>query len=133
MAKSSILAGFNNHFDEFMEDLLRIFPDDVDILSSQQKFKMLRKANPKLLIGIWYQYVVEKYKDKIDEGDIHFFMDKDYTLDLTNIDNPDKVIEGIDRLRDPIKRMGDSDRAKTMKYLQNLKKLAEMYFEGRRE
>lgn len=128
MAKTSVLTAFNNHFDEFVCDLVRIFPDDADILSSQTKFRLLRKTNPRLMIIIWYKYVVEKYTAEIDRGDINFFMEKDYSMDLTNIENPDRVIEGIDRLREPVKRMTDSDREKSMKYMQNLKKLAELYF-----
>jgi hypothetical protein len=128
MARVSILSAFNNHFDEFVADLLRIFPEDKDILASQYKFALLRKANPRILVSIWYTYVVEPYKAQIDLGDIRFFTEKDYSMDLTNIENPEKVIEGIDRLRDPIKRMAAPDLAKAMRYLQNLKKLAELYF-----
>ena len=133
MAASSkiktVLTGFNNHFDEFVADLVRIFPNDADILGSQTKFRMLRKANPKILINAWYQYAVQKYKDQIDEGDICFFMNKDYSDDVVDMENKAQVVEAINRLRDPIRRMNEDDRIKTMKYLKNLKQLSEMYYQ----
>lgn len=127
MASSTILNGFNNHFMEFVEDIMRIFPNDVDILSAKNSFSLIRKANPKLIIKIWQSYVVDKYSAEIDSGDISFFLDKDYGEDLTRAQNSDQIIAAIDRLRNPVKMMTSDEQAKTMKYIQNLKKLCVMY------
>ena len=80
-----------------------------------------------MVVKIWQKYIVDKYGDKFDSNDISFFIEKDYNEDLTNTDQPTKIMESIDRLRDPIKNMNLSDQSKTMKYLQNLKKLCCMY------
>ena len=127
MASSTILNGFNNHFMEFVEDIMRIFPNDVDILSAKNSFTLIRKANPKLIIKIWQSYVVDKYSREIDDGDIRFFLDKDYGEDLTRAQNSDQIIAAIDRLRNPVKMMSPDEQGKTMKYIQNLKKLCVMY------
>uniref|UniRef100_A0A6C0DH26 Uncharacterized protein n=1 Tax=viral metagenome TaxID=1070528 RepID=A0A6C0DH26_9ZZZZ len=127
MASSTILNGFNNHFMEFVEDIIRIFPNDVDILSAKNSFILIRKANPKLIIRIWKSYVVDKYTSQIDSSDISFFLDKDYGEDLTNAQNSAQIIDAINRLRNPVKMMTPDEQAKTMKYIQNLKKLCIMY------
>ncbi len=127
MASSSVLNGFNNHFMEFVEDIIRIFPNDVDIASAKNSFTLIRKANPKLIIKIWKSYVVDKYAAQIDADDIRFFLDKDYGEDLTNAQNSAQIIEAINRLRNPVKMMTPDEQAKTMKYIQNLKKLCLMY------
>lgn len=127
MALSSILNGFNNHFIELVEDIIRIFPNDVDILSAKNSFTLIRRANPKLIIKIWKRYVVDKYSEKIDAGDISFFLDKDYGEDLTNAQNSSQIIEAINRLRNPVKMMTPNEQAKTIKYIQNLKKLCLIY------
>ena len=80
-----------------------------------------------MIIKIWNTHVVEKYKDIIDNGDIRFFIDKDYANDLTNADNSDKIMEAINRLRNPVKLMMPQDQQKVMKYIQNLKKLSTIY------
>lgn len=124
---SVILTAFNDHFMEFVSDINSVFPEDADILAAKNSFSLIRKANPKMIIKIWNTHVVEKYKDIIDNGDIRFFIDKDYTNDITNADNSDKIMEAINRLRNPVKLMMPQDQQKVMKYIQNLKKLSTIY------
>jgi len=124
---SSILTGFNDHFIEFVNDILSVFPDNADILAAKNSFIMIRKANPKLIIQICNTYVVGKYKDQIEAGNIDFFINKDYSDDLVHMDNSKTITNSIDRLRNPIKLMTEKDRAKSMKYIQNLTKLSSLY------
>ena len=124
---SQILTGFNDHFIEFVNDILSVFPDNLDILAAKNSFIMIRKANPKLIIQIWNTYVVGKYKGQIEEGNIDFFINKDYSDDLVHMDNSKTITNSIDRLRNPIKLMTEKDRAKSMKYIQNLTKLSSLY------
>jgi hypothetical protein len=123
---TNLLPIFNDHFSEFVNDIHSVFPDDTDILTAKNALLAIRKANPKLLVRIWIKYVVVPYKEKIDAGDIKFFVDKDYSTDLVKNDNADKIMEAIDRLRNPVKQMTEENQAKTMKYIQNLSKLALM-------
>jgi len=124
---STILTAFNDHFMEFVNDIASVFPEDPDILSAKNSFLLIRKANPKMIIKIWHRYVVEKYEAVIDLGDISFFISKDYSDDLTNAENSEKITEAIDRLRNPVKLMTPEDQQKVMKYIQNLKKLSTIY------
>lgn len=122
-----ILNGFNEHFMEFVSDIINVFPDNTDLVSAKNSFILIRKANPKLIIKIWKSYVVDKYGVEIDLGNISFFIDKDYANDLTNTENSDKIIEAINRLRNPVKMMSEESQQKSMKYIQNLKKLCILY------
>jgi hypothetical protein len=123
---TNLLTVFNDHFAEFVSDVQSVFPNDTDILTAKNALLTIRKANPKLLVRIWIKYVVTPYKQQIDAGDIEFFVTKDYSSDLARNDNADKIMESIDRLRSPIKQMSPENQAKTMKYIQNLSKLALM-------
>ena len=124
---STILTAFNDHFIEFLDDIITVFPEDSDILASKNSMLLIRKANPRLIIQIWNSYIVGKYKSMIDAGNIDFFINKDYTDDLVHADNSKKIVEVIDRLRNPIKSMLPEDQAKTMKYIQKLTKLSTIY------
>jgi hypothetical protein len=124
---SNILTAFNDHFAEFVDDVYNVFPDDPNILTAKNALITIRKANPKMIVKIWNTYIVGKYKKEIENGDISFFINKDYSQDLVHADNSGKIIESIDRLRMPIKSMNSSEQSKTMKYIQNLTKLASMY------
>lgn len=121
---TNLVTVFNNHFAEFVNDIQSVFPDDADILTAKNALFTIRKANPKLLVKIWIKYVYTPYKQQIEEGDINFFLTKDYSTDLVKNDNADKIMESIDRLRNPVKNMSHENQIKTMKYIQNLSKIA---------
>jgi hypothetical protein len=121
---TNLVTVFNDHFAEFVNDVQSVFPDDTDILTAKNALLTIRKANPKLLVKIWIKYVYTPYKQQIEAGDINFFLTKDYSSDLAINDNADKIMESIDRLRNPVKEMSSENQAKTMKYIQNLSKLA---------
>jgi len=123
---SNILSAFNDHFVEFVTDVQNVFPDDVDLLTAKNSLIAIRKVNPKMIVKIWNIYIVNKYSKEIEEGNIDFFINKDYSQDLSSSQNSDKIMESINRLRDPVKQMNPEDQEKTMKYIQNLTKLAKM-------
>ena len=123
---NNILTAFNDHFIDFVSDIQSVFPNDPDILATKTALSAVRKANPKMIVKIWNAYVVGKYKSEIEAGNIDFFINKDYASDVSSASNSDKIMESINRLREPIKQMTPENQAKTMKYIQNLTKLAQM-------
>jgi hypothetical protein len=127
MSNQNILTAFNDHFVEFISDVQTVFPENADVLTAKNSLMMIRKANPKMIIKIWKSNIVDKYRNQIENGDISFFIEKDYSSDLSSAEFSGKIMEGIDRLRGPIKEMAFENREKTMKYIQNLTKLSILY------
>ncbi len=123
---SNMLTIFNDHFVEFITDIHNVFPDDVDILTAKNSLIAIRKANPKLIVKIWISYVATPYQNEILSGNIDFFINKNYTNDLSKTGNSDQIMSSIDRLRGPVRQMNPQDQQKTMKYIQNLSKIAFM-------
>jgi len=123
---NNILTAFNDHFFELLNDIQNVFPTDADILSAKNALTMIRKANPKMIVKIWKSFIADKYRAQIESNDISFFLSKDYSSDVSNAQNSDKIMESINRLREPIKNMGPENQAKVMKYIQNLTKLADL-------
>ena len=123
---NNLLTIFNDHFVDFITDIHNVFPDDVDILTAKNSLITIRKANPKLIVKIWISYVATPYQSEILSGNIDFFINKNYANDLTKTGNPDQIMSSIDRLRGPVKQMNPQDQQKTMKYIQNLSKIAFM-------
>lgn len=124
---SQFLKAFNSHFLEFVEDVKRVFPNDVDIATAASALEKLKKANPRLIIMAFKQYVSNPYKQEIESGELDFFINKDYSTDLTGTSSSSVILEKIDLLRKPISEMNNDDQQKVIKYLQNLTKLADMY------
>ena len=123
---NNILTAFNDHFFEFLNDVQKVFPEDADILTAKNALLTVRKANPKMIVKIWNAFIVGKYKGEIEAGNIDFFINKDYSTDVSSASNSDKIMESINRLREPIKNMCPDNQSKVMKYIQNLTKLAEL-------
>ena len=126
----SILKAFNNHFVEFWDDILRVFPNDINIKTARLFIVNINKVNPALVIKYWHEYVVKPYVSNIKKGNFDFFIKKDYTDDLgtsSQYDSP-KMLEIIKELKDKASRMGEHNHEKVIKYLQNLTKLCNLFF-----
>lgn len=127
MDKSTVLKAFNDHFVEFVDDVSRVFPNDRDVATTRNALTAIRKANPKLVMLCWKEYVAVPYAKKIEDGDLSFFIEKDYTNDLKDMDGNDAIMQKIDRLRGQVRSMAEEDQHKSMTYVQNLTKLSALY------
>jgi hypothetical protein len=123
-----VLRAFNNQLIEFLNDVLAVFPENGDILSAKNAAVMTRKANPTVLARQWHQHIGRTYGEQIAAGNMDFFIDKDYSTDVASVPgHSDRVIDAINKLRDPVRQMDEANRDKTMKYMQNLTVLAAGY------
>ena len=127
MDRSNVLKGFNNHLSEFFDDIERIFPNDIEIQKARVSLNNLKKMNPKIIIGVWKTYISDKYSNEIDEGDIEYFLNKNYSSDLQDSDYNKEILDKIEKMKNSIKLMQDDSKEKTIKYLQNLNKLCNLY------
>lgn len=125
--KSSILKAFNTHFFAFLDDIISIFPENQDIKNSKSSFEIFRKANPTSILKAWNIFIYQPYNDVIDEGKLDFFFEKSYNDDLAHLANANEIMQIIDTLRSPLKEMSDVNKAHSVKYMQNLSKLSQMY------
>ena len=125
--KSNILHAFNTNFFDFMNEISTIFPDNADIITAKKTFQMAKKANPTLIIKIWFSNIQQPYSDVIESGDISFFYDKNYEGDLGSLSNSREILKTIDTLREPIRIMSDTNKQHSMNYIQILSKLSLVY------
>ncbi len=124
----SIIKAFNEHFEEFVTDIKRVFPNDLDIATAHNALLMLKKNNPKLILITFRDCVAKPYKEQIEKSDISFFINKDYNKDF-NIEGETNslIISKIDTLREPVSKMTKEEQNKVIEYIQNLTKLSELY------
>ena len=125
IGKSFIVKGFNKHFDEFIEDVQSVFPEDDEVKTMKNLLYLFKKTNPRLVLEYWNAYISIPYKEPIENGDISFFVNKDYSADVTMTDGISSFIE---RLRGYVKNMAADNQSKSMKYIQNLCNLTKLYY-----
>jgi len=128
MDKSTILKAFNSQFEEFLEDVEVLFPESKDIRTTKTGLMMMRKANPKKMVSVWYRYICTKYEDEIEKENLEYFLTKDYSTDLKMEDGAaNKVMDAIDKLREPLRELNPENTKKCVQYLKNLNALSKIY------
>ena len=100
----------------------------MDIRAAKNSLSMMKKMNPKLILTAWYTYVSQPYGEEILNKGLEPFIEKNYTEDIKYLEDSSKVLEVIDRIRKPIKEMNDTDKCTSLKYINNLNKLSNIYF-----
>jgi hypothetical protein len=130
MDKSSILKAYNTLFFEFFDDIMNIYPDNKEIKFSRDKFDLIKRANPTIIIKYWKANVYDTYKKQIEAGDVTFFLEKDYRSDLQSDEQTNrKVLEIIESIRATIRDMDDINRSHCSNYILNLSKLSLIYYD----
>ena len=125
--KSIIIKSFNTHFFDLLKDISNVLTNNDDINHSIIFFETIKKANPTIIIKCWYNYVYTPYKDIIDNGDCKYFLEKDYQTDINQFMHSKEIMEGINRIREPIKNMSIENQQHSMDYIKNLSKLSMIY------
>jgi hypothetical protein len=127
MDKITITRAFNKMIFEFLDDIISIVPENIDIKNTKIYFETIKNLNPSLIIKLWYTYVYDPYKSYIDEGNVEYFINKNYISDVQKMQNVTEILNGIQKIRDPIRGMTETNKAISMTYIQKLSKLSEMY------
>ena len=127
---SSFLSAFNTHLLELLEDLKTLYPNDINIKTAIRLVSTLKKANPKMLLKGWKASVNDEYRKQIEEGDFDFFLNKAYDRDIGGDlkQSSSQILEAIKLIKLKFRDMNKENRKKTIKYVQNLTKLCDLYF-----
>ena len=125
--KATVSKAFNKHFFDFLDDIMNIFPGKEEIVYAKKTFETIKKLNTTAIIKVWYPQVYSPYKEYIDVGNIDYFINKDYSQELSGVNKGGDIIKMIDNIRKPISEMDDQNKQHCAKYIQNLSKLSTLY------
>jgi hypothetical protein len=126
-AQKSLKEVFCTQLLEFMDDILRVFPNNLDLKTGKTFIVGLTKVSKRKLIGIWKTSVVDVYEDAIMKGDKEYFINKDYSEDLGE-GGTDRMMNVIEDVRLLIRNTSEENKDKAIKYLQNLTKICKLYY-----
>ena len=124
----SIVKAFNGQWIEFLEDLIKIFPNDYDLKTGLTWGKTVIRFTPLFYIKLWNEYIMPKYKVQIYNEDIKFFINNDYSDDISDIENKERGVKLIEKFRLLLRDASDINKQKSIKYVKNMSKLCELYY-----
>jgi len=133
-SNQQILKTFLDQFNQFLEDIVDVFPNDKELVSGKMYFEGLRKINPRVIITYWKYLVADKYDENVETENIDFFINKNYNEDIETVakernwDGDYSYINNkIEAIRDQIVNLSDNNKKITMKYIINLTRLSKLY------
>jgi hypothetical protein len=133
-SNQQILKTFLEQFNQFLEDIVCMFPNDKEMVSCKIYFEGLRKINPRVIITYWKSLVADNYDDNVENENIDFFINKNYNEDIETVakarnwDGDYSYINNkIEAIRNQIVKLSDNNKTITMKYIINLTRLSKLY------
>lgn len=128
--KPVYLKAFNSQFQELLEDIDRVIPNNLDVITMKNALDRLRKANPKLILTMWYKWVVQIYGEEVEKGNFEFFINKDYKNDVQGYKHEGAILEGIERMREVVRALDETNKNHALEYVKNLCTLSKIYTEN---
>jgi hypothetical protein len=122
---SLILSTFLKQLDECIDDISSVYSEDTRFIKCKRYLEGIKKTNPGLIIKTWKKSITDKYEEKIEAGDIDYFLEKDYAADVS--DYSSTIDSTIQDLRKIIRGMSEDNKKVSIKYIQNLCKLSKHY------
>lgn len=128
MDKVSLSKAFSKHYMEFLDEVVKVYPKSVKIRTFRTASSQIKSINPSKLIKMWHKVIGSKYKDQIYSENFEFFKNMDYSSNLKNTKwDSNDIYCFINEMKASWETLSDDNKKKTMKYLGNLTKMAEMY------
>lgn len=128
MDKMSLSKAFSNHYMEFLDEIVKVYPKNVKIRTFKTASSQIKAVNPSKLIKIWYKVIAQRFRDQIYSGNFEFFEDIDYSSNLKNTKwDSDDIYSFINEMKKSWSTFEEENKRKTMKYLSNLTKMSDLY------
>lgn len=133
--RSVYVYAFNKLFLEFFDDIITVYPECKELRTAKMACERFRDLNGPNLIRMWYQSVYLPYRQEIEQGNVDFFLNKDYSGDVlssSSSSSSNAIMDKIEYVRSIIMDMSPQNKEHAAKYILHLSKLADMYMAAKR-
>tara|TARA_B100001029_G_C14953727_1_gene390355 strand:+ start:444 stop:860 length:417 start_codon:yes stop_codon:yes gene_type:complete len=132
--KKFLQKAFIKHLKEFYDDLIILYPDNIELKTGRTWIKSLEFMNPSFIPKGWHHWVTVPYGNEILKGTLDKMLEKNYVKDFKEYFGDKKTEKEINdyddwtlEIKKQIKKMDSNNQKKSLKYLQNLCKLSTLY------
>lgn len=121
----SFLTAFNNQIDNFLSDLIYVFPKEKEFSMLKNGISLVKKTNPRIILNQFNEIIIP-YKEQLLLRNDSFFIVKDFQEDFASVssDYISKVTNKLKALWET--GLTDDDKKKIWDYFQSLISLAEL-------
>lgn len=122
---------FNIKITEFLNDLIRLFPDDADFKMYKTAISLAKLADEKKPLQYYKKFVTEEYKEHIRNKNDKFFLDHDYKEILSDSELSNDINSGdfssqiVDRLKGYWSQISDENKEIVWNYFTLFLKISE--------
>lgn len=127
MDKMMVLNAFNQVNMQFVDYCVDLLPDNIELATMKNALDTLISTTPELNLITFRECTVKKYRDKIEGGDIRFFVERNYDVDCANIGISKLIFEKMDSLRMPVGKMDKVHQNALLDFLKKMIKLCDIY------
>lgn len=115
---SDAIDKFNAILQEFLDDLIKVFPSDAELRMASLATRGLAMASPATLHEGFRERVVVPYGERIIAKDVSFFLEEaDYSAVTSDLSDATRIVDKVKRM---FKNMTENDQAVVWKYMRML-------------
>lgn len=121
MASKKILVdAFFNTYEDFMQQMIAVYPDDRDFPLYLSGLAMFRRVNPAIIVGKTWKWV-SKFENQIKTRDESFFLEYDYSNDT---EGEEPLEQTLEKLRGMWKNLSEHNRKIVWDYVNIIMELS---------
>lgn len=116
------MDAFFNQFETFLNEMIRMYPDDIDFPVFVTTVSLLKSTNPMVVLNIIKTEIVDPYDDKIASRDESFFLNQDFAQHSVDLNI-------VQKLKQHIGEMSPQTKETVWKYIEIITKLCKKILE----
>ena len=111
------LQKFNVTFEEFIEDLVKVFPDDPELRVYEMLLRSCLKSDPRYVLDVFHSCVTVPYAEEILSKNEDFFLRHQYD---SITETSSQALDVVDRIKSYWKDMSEQNKEIIWKYFRIL-------------
>lgn len=122
MSKKIYIDAFFNQYEDFLQQLKEVFPEDRDFPLYLAGLAIFRRTNPTIIAQKTWKHV-SRFEDVIKKRDEDFFVKRDFS-DITEGEEP--LEQTVEKIRGMWSGLNDHNKKMVWEFINNITALAKM-------
>jgi hypothetical protein len=122
MSKKILIDAFFNQYEDFLNQLKDVFPEDRDFPLYLAGLSIFRRTNPSIIVSKTWKHV-SKFEDVLKRRDEEFFVKRDFS-DITEGEEP--LEQTVAKIRGMWSTLNDHNKKVVWDFINNITQLAKL-------